>query len=57
MLIEFHGDHKTHKVEVNLATLIFGYVTGFKIVVSVCVILMSLAMRITFRLLLVFVRS
>ena len=34
--VEFHGDRKNHKVEVNLATLSFGDITGFNTVVSVC---------------------
>ena len=35
MSVEFHPDHKTHKVEVNLSILCFGDVTGSKAVVSV----------------------
>ena len=34
--VEFHGDHKTLKAEMNLVTISFGDITGFKIVVSVC---------------------
>ena len=36
--VKFHGAHRNHKVEVNLATLSFGDITGFKTVVSVCLI-------------------
>ena len=32
VLVKFHGNHKTHKVEVNLATLNFGDINGFKTV-------------------------
>ena len=35
MSSEFHGDHKTHRGEVNLATLSFGNTTRLKTVVSV----------------------
>ena len=36
MSIEFHGDHKTHKFEVNLPLSIFRAITGFLTLVSVC---------------------
>ena len=36
MSVEYHGDHETHKVEVNLASLTFGGITRFNTVVYVC---------------------
>ena len=36
MSVEFHGDHKTYKFEVNLATDSFGDINKFKTVVSIC---------------------
>ena len=35
MLVELHGYHDSHTVEINLATLNFGDITRFKIVMSV----------------------
>ena len=34
--VKFHEDHKTHKVEVKVATLGFGDIAEFKTVVPIC---------------------
>ena len=34
--VEFHGDHEIYRFDVNMATLGFGDLTGFKMMVCVC---------------------
>ena len=48
MSVECHGDNDCHKVEMNLATLSFRDITRFKTVVSVCLYVHTVLVRILF---------
>ena len=46
MSVDFYGDDTAVKNEVNLATLYFGDITIFKTVVSVCLLVQQLSLKI-----------
>ena len=47
MSVEFHGDHGDRfMVEVNVATISFGDITGFKAVVSVCLVCIGVPKKV-----------